>query len=122
MSSSKFAHITERRPGSAHALALLGAYLEEAAASNRLGKLRLDPKRIQQIGEIPSSAELAALISILLAEHVLRRIVVVQSPLGAPVAEFGSVDEVPEYIHDHLSDTQLRVTPDNLRMVYVAEV
>lgn len=121
MSSIRLKSITDRSPGSAQALALLGQFLDEAAASNRLGKLRLDPKRIQQIGKIASSAELAALISILLSEHILKRVVVVQSPSGGAVGEFSSVDDVPEYIHDHISDTELRVTPDHLRTVYIAE-
>lgn len=121
MSSSRFKRITERRPESARALALLGEYFDKAANANRLGKLRLDPIRIQQIGEVATSAELASLISILLSEHILKRVVVVQSPMGGPVAEYSSVDEIPEYIHDHLSDTELRITPDNLKMVYVAE-
>lgn len=121
MSSGRFKSITERSPSSAHALALLGEYFDRAVESNRLSKLRLDPIRIQQIGQVATSAELASLISILLSEHVLKRIVVVQSPLGGAVAEYSSIDEVPEYIHDHLSDTELRITPDNLRMVYVAE-
>ncbi|WP_442776343.1 hypothetical protein [Sphaerotilus montanus] len=121
MSSSRFKRITERSPESARSLELLGEYFDKAAKENRLGRLRLDPIRIMRIGKVATSVELVSLISILLSEHVLKRIVVVESPLGGAAAEYASVDEIPEYIHDRLSDTTLHVTPDKLRMIYVAE-
>lgn len=122
MSSIKFKRITEKMPESARAWALLGQYFEEAARTNRLGKLRLDPIRIQQIGEVGTAAELASIISVLITEHVLKRVVVVNSPSGGAFGEYASVDEVPEYIHDYLSDTELRVTPDHLKTIYVADI
>ena len=79
MFSSKFLNIISRQPSSAKALDLLAAYLEIAAAQQRLDKLRLDPKLIQQISKVESTSELAGLISLLLSEHILRRVVVVES-------------------------------------------
>jgi hypothetical protein len=119
--SAKFSNIINRTPSSAQALDLVAKYLDTAAEQKRLHKLRLDPRLIQQISRVGTSSELAVLISILTSEHILRRVVVVQSPSGGGVAEFGSVDEVPERLHDHLRDVQMDVTPNDLRTVYVAE-
>lgn len=121
MFSAKFSNIISRTPSSAHALDLVAKYLDTAAEQKRLHKLRLDPKLIQQISRVSTSSELAVLISILTSEHILRRVVVVQSPGGGGVAEFNSVDEVPGRLHDHLRDVQMDVTPSDLRTVYVAE-
>jgi len=121
MFSAKFSNIIRREPSSARALDLVAKYLETAATQKRLHKLRLDPRLIQQISKVDSSSELAVLISLLLSEHILRRVVVVESPAGGGVAEFSSVDEVPDGLHDHLRDTWMHVTPSDLRTVYVAE-
>ena len=116
-----FSNIINRAPSNTKALGLLEEYLESAASQKRLDKLRLDPKLIQQISKVDSSSELAVLISLLLSEQILRRVVVVQSPAGGGVAEFSSVDEVPADLHDHIRDTWMHVTPSDLRTVYVAE-
>jgi len=121
MFSSKFENIINSRPASASALALVEEYLESAASQQRLHKLRLDPRLIQKIGKVNSSAELAVLISILLSEHILKRVIVVESPAGGGVAEYSSLDEVPDNLHDHLRDTWMRVTLDDVRTIYIAE-
>ncbi|WP_156400919.1 hypothetical protein [Acidovorax sp. Root568] len=121
MFSAKFLNITEQIPSNAKALRLVEKYLEDAASQQRLGKLRLEPRFIQKISQIDSSHELAVLISLLLSEHILRRVIVVESPAGGGVAEFASIDEVPERLHDHHRDIWMDVTPDVLRTYYVAE-
>lgn len=121
MFSAKFLNITEQVPSNAKALRLVERYLEDAAAQQRLSKLRLEPRFIQKISQIDSSHELAVLISLLLSEHILRRVIVVESPAGGGVAEFASIDEVPERLHDHHRDIWMDVTPDVLRTYYVAE-
>lgn len=121
MFSAKFSNITERIPSTTKALLLVERYLEDAASQQRLGKLRLEPRFLQKISQIDSSYELAVLISLLLSEHILRRVIVVESPAGGGVAEFSSIDEVPERLHDHYRDMWMDVTPDVLRTYYVAE-
>lgn len=121
MFSTKFSSIIDRAPSSAQALDLVAKYLDSAAEQKRLNKLRLDPKLIQQISRVDSSSELAVLISLLTSEHILRRVVVVESPGGGGVAEYASVDEVPKTLHDRIRDTWMDVTPSDLRTVYVAD-
>lgn len=121
MFSAKFSNIISRAPSSAQALDLVAKYLDAAAEQKRLHKLRLDPTLIQQISKVNTSSELAVLISLLTSEHILRRVVVVQSPAGGGVAEFPSVADVPDTLHDHLRDVQMDVTPSDLRTFYVAE-
>lgn len=121
MFSAKFSNIIRRAPSSAQALDLVAKYLDAAAEQKRLHKLRLDPTRIQEISKVSTSSELAVLISLLTSEHVLRRVVVVQSPAGGGIAEFASVSDVPDTVHDHLRDVQMDVTPSDLRTFYVAE-
>lgn len=121
MFSAKFSNIISRAPSSARALDLVAKYLDAADEQKRLHKLRLDPTLIQKISEVSTSSELAVLISLLTSEHILRRVVVVQSPAGGGVAEFASVADVPDTLHDHLRDVQMEVKPSDLRTFYVAE-
>lgn len=121
MFSTRFSNIINRSPSNAQALYLVAKYLDTAAEQKRLHKLRLDPKLIQQISKVNTSSELAVLISLLTSEHILRRIVVVESPAGGGLAEFASVEEVPDSLHDYLRDVRMAVTPNDIRTVYVAE-
>ena len=121
MFSNKFSNIIKRVPSSAKALDLVAKYLDSAAEQKRLHKLRLDPILIQQISKVNTSSELAVLISLLTSEHILRRVVVINSPAGGGFAEFSSLDEVPDTLHDHLRDQWMDVTPSDLRTVYVAD-
>jgi hypothetical protein len=121
MFSNKFASLISRDPAHARALQLLEAYLETAAAQNRLTKLRLDPRRIQEISDIDSGSELVSLIAVLLSERILKRVVVLESPAGGGIAEYPSLEDVPSEVHDLQRDQWMRVTPGNLRTVYVAE-
>ncbi len=121
MFSTKFSNIISREPSSARALGLVAKYLDAAAEQKRLHKLRLDPTLIWQISKVSTSSELAVLISLLTSEHILRRVVVVQSPAGGGVAEYASVADVPDTLHDHLRDVQMEVTPSDLRTFYIAE-
>ena len=121
MFSDKFSNITNQAPSTAKAVALVERYLEDAYAGRRLDRVRLDPTLIKRISKVESSTELAILISLLVSAHILRRVVVVESPAGGGVAEFSSIDDVPETLHDHLRDTWMDVTPNDLRTIYVAE-
>ena len=121
MFSNKFSKIISGHPSSAPALGLVARYLDTASAEKRLHKLRLDPRLIQQIAKINKSSELAVLISLLTSGHILRRVIVVESPAGGGVAEFASFEEVPDSLHDHFRDVQMEITPSDLRTVYVAE-
>lgn len=121
MFSAKFSNIISRAPSSAQALDLVAQYLDSAAEQKRLHKLRLDPTLIQQISKVSTSSELAVLISLLTSAHILRRVVVVESPAGGGIAEFASAAAVPDSLHDHHRDVLMDVTPSDLRTVYVAE-
>ncbi|OYU28151.1 MAG: hypothetical protein CFE41_07975 [Burkholderiales bacterium PBB2] len=100
---------------------LVAKYLDSAAEQKRLHKLRLDPMLIQQISKVSTSSELAVLISLLTSAHILRRVVVVESPAGGGIAEFASAAAVPDSLHDYHRDVLMDVTPRDLRTVYVAE-
>jgi hypothetical protein len=120
MFSDRFSSIIDRMPSNRQALAQIAQYLDAASAQNRLQRLRLDPRRIQQIGGIDSGLELAEVISVLIRERVLRRVIVVESPAGGAVAEYASYEDVPETIHDHLRDTWMNVTPSDIKAFYLA--
>lgn len=121
MFSTKFSNIIRRSPSSAQALDLVANYLDVAAKNKRLNNLRLDATLIKQISKVSTSSELAVLIALLTSEHILRRVVVVESPAGGGLAEFASMADVPDTLHDHLRDVQMDVTPSDLRTFYVAE-
>src|SRR5437870_5056744 len=62
----------------------------------------------------PSSPEVLALVlSDLAARGVLQKIVRVESPVGkGGIADFSSITEVPDEIHDWRSDRSLRILPE----------
>ncbi len=120
MFSEKLSSIIERMPANARALDLIAQYLDEADAQRRLHKLRLDPTLISRISGLDAGSELADVIGALISGKVLKRVVLVESPSGGSVAQFDSYDDVPDVLHDHLTDSEMRVSADNLRTVYVA--
>lgn len=69
--------------------------------------------------EPPSIEELAAALTTLVNEGMLRQIVRVESPTThGGLGDFDSIQEVPEEMHDWRTDEYIRVRPENLRVLY----
>lgn len=49
---------------------------------------------------------------------VLRQIIRVESPVGGGIADFEDILAVPETIRDWRTDSDLTVTPANIRVLY----
>lgn len=123
MFSNKFDSIISRHPDSAPALSRVAAYFSTAEEAHRkIERIKLDPQRLQEISEAQTPAELIQVIALLVSEEVLRRVVVVESPLGGGIGEFASVYELPDRIRDSRQDVEIDVTPDIVRTFYVPNV
>ncbi len=68
----------------------------------------------------PSSPEVLALVlSELVKRGLMKKLVRVESPVDrGGIADFPSVTDVPEEIHDWRADHSLRVQPENLRVIF----
>ncbi len=119
MFSSKFEPLIAKYPSEADALLHVAEYFAQLESKGkRSSALRLTPERLQNIAQVNNKARLAHLIFVLLSEHIFRRYVVINSPSGGGIAEFNSIDEVPEVIHDPFRDIEMQVTTGDLRTLY----
>jgi hypothetical protein len=48
----------------------------------------------------------------------LKKVVRVESPSNAGLGDYSSILELPDYIDDYTTDTMLKVTMDNVRVLY----
>ena len=78
-------------------------------------------ERLADLVEHYTEIELAAALDELIRRGRLRQIVRVESPHGrGGIKDFDSILEVPDRIHDYRTDTDLDITPSNLRVLYRA--
>jgi hypothetical protein len=70
-------------------------------------------------GEV-DERDLASALALLVNSGRLKQIVRIESPYvkGGGIGDFDSIVDVPERIRDERSDTELTVTPSNLRVLY----
>lgn len=73
---------------------------------------------IQEVS--PQSPEALALaLRALVQNGIAKRVIRVESPTThGGIGDFSSVTEIPEEIHDWRADEDIRVRPENLRVVY----
>lgn len=121
MFAQKFDTLIHKYPQDADALGRLAEYFAgvEEKFGGKVMSVKLEPQRLFDISQAGSASRLARVIAVLIEEHVLQRLLIVDSPSGAGgLGTFHSYSEVPEVIHDVFQDKQLSVTPENLRTVY----
>jgi len=76
-------------------------------------------ERLHDIAEIEDPYDLAELLVELIHEGRLERFVRIESPgTHGGIADFSDILEIPSIIHDPSSDTELTVSPDNLRTMF----
>jgi hypothetical protein len=62
---------------------------------------------------------LAAALAMLVRQGAVRQIVRIESPLNhGGIADFASVQEIPDEIYDWRADQTLHVQPENLRVIF----
>ena len=67
----------------------------------------------------PSIEDLAAALTVLVDKGVLNQIVRVESPTThGGIGDYNSIQEVPDELHDWRADEEVRVKPENLRVLY----
>lgn len=109
--------------------ALIGRFPAEREAIARLAEL-LAGRRSREYAldqlvlklEPESPVDLAAILAELTSAGLVRRIVRVESPTGGGgIADYTSVAEVPNHLHDWRADADIDVTPDRLRVFYAVD-
>ena len=119
MFSSRFEPLIRKYPSHAEALHRVADYVALRESKGKsLSSLQLTPERLRVISNINNNTLLAHLIIVLLSEKIFDRYIVVNSPAGGGIAEFNSIADVPDCIHDTIRDIDMPVTQDNLKTLY----
>lgn len=121
MFAQRFDTLIRKYPQDADAFGRLAEYFAgvEEQQGRRVMSVKLEPQRLFDISQAGSTSRLARVIAVLIDEHILQRLLIVDSPSGGGgLATYRSYSEVPEVIHDVFQDKEFLVTPDNVRTVY----
>ena len=64
--------------------------------------------------------ELALTLGELIQQGKIKQVIRVESPkIPGAIKDFGSLNEVPQFIHDWRTDREIEVSPDDLVVLYV---
>ena len=105
-------------------------YPSERAATTKLEEILARPLRAGEEYTLNSLCDLvtpqdrdtfAMLLGDLARAGFLKLVVRVLSPgTQGGIGEYATLDEVPEVVHDWRTDSELHVSPENLRVIYKA--
>lgn len=109
--------------------ALIDEFPDDREAVHKLLKFFLEAKNLDRGKEFPikrifdlvsprSELALAKILNFLVNNGALQKIVRVESPACGGIADFPSLLEIPDVIHDWRRDVDMQVTPDNINIVY----
>src|SRR5436190_17939418 len=106
---------------------LIAKYPSERKAINKLGHLMTTGEhreytlnRLSDLAEPNSIETFAGVLGELVRAGKIKLVIRVISPsTQGGIAEFTSLDEVPDVVHDWRTDRDLEVKTDDLRVVYV---
>ncbi len=116
--SEKFDHITNSFPLDLEAIqrvkGLISPYIGRED-SNRIefSHLRLS----EQLADIPT-IRASKLINALIQNEVLVKNLRVTSEVGTGLAEYKTILDIPEVIHDQFIDREVEVTPERIDVIY----
>ncbi|MGK3994007.1 hypothetical protein [Sorangium sp. So ce1024] len=113
MSSTRLSDIIDRLPGDRSASRRLVDFLERAPKGREFAI-----ERLYEETRPPSKLDLANKLIALVQRGVLDEFVRVESVRGGGIADFPSVVDVPDVIHDVYDDRDVRVQPENVRVLY----
>jgi len=106
--------LTARYPSERQAIARLIALLSQGEHKEYTLNRLIDLVRPK------STEELAAALGDLVRSGDIKLVIRVVSPsTRGGIADFASLADVPDVVHDWRSDRDVEVTPDDLRVVYV---
>jgi hypothetical protein len=92
--------------------------LQDTLAKSRAGQ-EYTFARLVQLTKPSSPERLSRLLTLLEKKGKIKRVVRVESPANTGgIADFPSFQEVPPEIYDWRQDVNIRVSPENLRVVY----
>ena len=116
---NRFEPLINKYPSDADALSRVAEFFSVRELKGlEFSSLRITPERLQVIANVNNHARLSRLIVVLLSEKILDRSVVINSPTGGGIAEFDSIADVPDVIHDTFRDMDMEVTAGDLKTLY----
>lgn len=110
----KLKDIIDRNPNERQAIERLEAWLEGKPLKGKVFPF----ERMYEIVQPSSMTALARILYELVQYGILKETVSVESSNGGGIASFDSVTDVPDVIHDLRTDTEMRVRPENIRVLY----
>lgn len=119
MYSNRYSASISRHPEAAKAFRRLQDYFRGLERENAdLFRIRLDPERIAEIAQTRTFTELSRLLFWLLQDQLMTRVLVLESPEGGAVVEFGGNDTIPSTVHDWRRDIEMSISLNDLTSVY----
>lgn len=120
MFAERFSPLITKYPHEADSLERLAAWFRsfESRRGDAYRKVQLEPQRLFEISQAGSTVRLANVISLLISEGLLERVLVVESPGGGGIQTYHSQSEIPRFIHDVRRDLDLEVTEDVIKTFY----
>lgn len=118
MSFPKFEHSMPDTPEEAGAYELLLSFLDQQRRESSTPKVFSTSRMFDVAGGVPSFA-LARALSHLVAKGVVRLLVRVEPNYGEGIADFDSIEEVPDEVEDwrHPGNV-IKVQPEHLQIYY----
>tara|TARA_R100001509_G_scaffold155738_2_gene118440 strand:- start:1914 stop:2261 length:348 start_codon:yes stop_codon:yes gene_type:complete len=102
-------------PREQEAIEAIEAFLDEV---ERHPNLVFTPERFLNKFSLSPSRETAQFLAALENLGVVHKIFRVESRAGGGIKDFDSIVEIPEIIHDFRTDTDVRVEPGDLTILY----
>ena len=119
MYSNRFSALISRFPESADGLRRLEEYFRTLETHNEnVARVQLPPQRLAEIAGTTSISSLSKLLILLLEGHVMRHVLIIESPSGGTIAELSPEDSIPPRILDWRQNLIVDVTFDNIASVY----
>ena len=115
--SAKFENLIAEVPEGAAALRRLGAFWDGANVPHG-AVAEFTVNRLMDIAAPVSLPTLVSLLSTLVQQNVLEKVLRVESPAAGGIQDFESIAQIPTHLHDWRTDRQLTVTPDLIKLIY----
>lgn len=116
MSSANFENLIHKYPQDRETIQRLERIISEPFESSKVKCFSL--KRLYELTSPPTDLLLAQLLNYLVVVGAMKKIVRVESPSLGGIADFSSLTEVPERIHDWRRDIEVEVNPEDIHILY----
>lgn len=121
MSYQKLENLISRFPSEKGTLERLNALMiSDISASQSKKQQRIYPlARLMDKVNPNSQYSFIEIVSVLVEEGVMKRILRVESPINQiGLGDYDAIEDIPKSIHDETSDEDIDVSPENVKLYY----